>query len=119
MNAERSIQILDGNLGFMIISSETVLLITILSSILLRTPRIGRIRKNINNRVMKFFLKEWCEYFASYSFVIDNLTFYSFLLSIKDNYEKWIVTMDELPYTNQDGVKYIPAWELGEKLRGV
>ena len=40
----------------------------------------------------------------------------SALLSIKDNYEKWIVTMDELPYTNQDGVKYIPVWELGELL---
>ena len=37
----------------------------------------------------------------------------SALLSIKDNYEKWIITMDELPYSQQDGVKYIPAWELG------
>ena len=40
----------------------------------------------------------------------------SALLSIKDNHEKWIVSMDELPYTNQDGVKYVPAWELGEVL---
>ena len=40
----------------------------------------------------------------------------SALLTLKDNHEKWIVTMDELPYTSQDGVKYVPAWELGEKL---
>ncbi len=36
----------------------------------------------------------------------------SALLSIRDNHEKWIVTMDELPYSNRDGVKYIQAWEL-------
>ena len=47
------------------------------------------------------------------------LLFFTFSLSIKDNYEKWIVTMDELPYTNQDGVKYVPAWELGEMLGSV
>lgn len=38
------------------------------------------------------------------------------LLSIRDNHEKWIVTMDELPYSQQDGVKYVPAWELEEAL---
>ncbi|MEX2485275.1 MAG: ATP-binding protein [Brumimicrobium sp.] len=40
----------------------------------------------------------------------------SALLSIRDNHEKWIITMDELPYSNRDGVKYIQAWELEDRL---
>lgn len=40
----------------------------------------------------------------------------SSLLTINDNFEKWIITMDELPYTNHKGIKNIPAWELGEML---
>lgn len=40
----------------------------------------------------------------------------SSLLAIKDNYEKWIICMDELPYSNKDGVKYLPVWELEEAL---
>lgn len=40
----------------------------------------------------------------------------SSLLAIKDNYEKWIICMDELPYSNKDGVKYLPVWELDEAL---
>jgi predicted AAA+ superfamily ATPase len=40
----------------------------------------------------------------------------SALLSIRDNHEKWIVTMDELPYSNRKGVKYIQAWELEQML---
>jgi uncharacterized protein len=34
------------------------------------------------------------------------------LLAIKDNHEKWIVTLDEIPYKQEDGIKFIPAWEL-------
>lgn len=40
----------------------------------------------------------------------------SALLSIRDNHEKWIVTMDELSYSNRDGVKYVQAWDLEEMI---
>ncbi|HRN40461.1 MAG TPA: ATP-binding protein [Vicingus sp.] len=40
----------------------------------------------------------------------------SSLLAIKDNYEKWIICMDELPFSNKDGIIYIPVWTLDEVL---
>lgn len=40
----------------------------------------------------------------------------SSLLTINDNYEKWIICMDELPYSNKDGIKYFPVWEIDEAL---
>ena len=39
------------------------------------------------------------------------------LLATKDNFQKWIITLDELPFSQQNGIEYIPAWELGEKLK--
>lgn len=41
----------------------------------------------------------------------------SALLSIKDNYPKWIVTSDELPYNSKNGVKIVPVWELEKVFR--
>jgi uncharacterized protein len=40
----------------------------------------------------------------------------SSLLTINDNYEKWIICMDELPYSNKDGIKYFPVWEIDDAL---
>jgi predicted AAA+ superfamily ATPase len=37
---------------------------------------------------------------------------YKALTSIKDNYEKWIVSLDEIPRGNLNGIKNILAWEL-------
>ena len=44
---------------------------------------------------------------------------YASLLDIKDNYEKWIVSMDEIPLANREGIKNIQAWELHEKLKNL
>jgi len=38
------------------------------------------------------------------------------LQAINDNYEKWIITMDELPFSNKDGIKYISIWNLDDHL---
>jgi uncharacterized protein len=37
---------------------------------------------------------------------------YASLLSIQDNFDKWIVTLDEFPLGEHQGIKHIPAWEL-------
>jgi hypothetical protein len=37
---------------------------------------------------------------------------YKVLTSIKDNYEKWIVSLDEITRGNLNGIKNILAWEL-------
>jgi predicted AAA+ superfamily ATPase len=34
------------------------------------------------------------------------------LISLKNNNPKLIVTMDELPYEEKDGIYFVPAWEL-------
>ena len=41
------------------------------------------------------------------------------LISLKNNHPKAIVTMDELPYEEKDGVSFIPAWSLDEYLNDV
>lgn len=41
---------------------------------------------------------------------------FSNLLSLKNNNPKAIVTMDELPYSEKEGVDFIPAWVLDEYL---
>ena len=42
---------------------------------------------------------------------------YASLLSIKDNYEKWIVSMDEFPLQDRKGIKNIQAWKLADELK--
>lgn len=42
---------------------------------------------------------------------------YASLFNIKDNYEKWIVSVDEIPLGNREGIKNIQAWDLTEKLK--
>lgn len=37
---------------------------------------------------------------------------YKPLLSIRDNYEKWVVSLDDLPRPNINGILNIPAWTL-------
>jgi predicted AAA+ superfamily ATPase len=39
------------------------------------------------------------------------------LISLKNNHPKAIVTMDELPYDEKDGVSFVPAWTLDEYLK--
>lgn len=39
---------------------------------------------------------------------------YASLLSIKDSYEKWVVTLDEIQYPIHEGIKHIQAWCLDE-----
>jgi len=41
------------------------------------------------------------------------------LISLKNNHPKAIVTMDELPYDEKDGVAFIPAWSLNEYLNDI
>lgn len=41
---------------------------------------------------------------------------YNNLLSIKDNYPKWVVSMDDLPLPENKGILNIPAWELSKHL---
>ena len=33
------------------------------------------------------------------------------LLTLKNNNPKAIITMDELPYSEKDGIQFVPAWE--------
>jgi predicted AAA+ superfamily ATPase len=42
---------------------------------------------------------------------------YAPLFSIKDNYEKWVVSMDEIALEERKGVKNIQAWKLSEELK--
>ena len=41
---------------------------------------------------------------------------YASLLDIADNYEKWVVTLDEIQYPIYEGVKHVQAWLLNELL---
>lgn len=41
---------------------------------------------------------------------------YASLLEIADNYEKWVVTLDEIQYPIYEGVKHVQAWLLNELL---
>ena len=41
---------------------------------------------------------------------------YSALESISDNYEKMIVSMDDLVFSNNKGIKHIQVWNLSEIL---
>lgn len=40
------------------------------------------------------------------------------LMSLKNNNPKIIVTMDELPYKEKEGIHFVPAWELEDFLKG-
>ncbi|MCQ2974216.1 MAG: hypothetical protein MJ211_05330 [Bacteroidales bacterium] len=37
---------------------------------------------------------------------------YASLLSIRDNYEKWIVSLDDIQFPIHEGIKHIQAWNL-------
>ena len=39
---------------------------------------------------------------------------YASLLGIKDSYEKWVVTLDEIQYPVHEGIRHIQAWRLAE-----
>lgn len=39
---------------------------------------------------------------------------YASLLSIKDSYEKWVVTLDEIQHPVYEGIRHIQAWCLDE-----
>ena len=41
---------------------------------------------------------------------------YASLLEIADNYEKWVVTLDEIQYPIFEGIKHVQAWNLNELL---
>jgi hypothetical protein len=41
------------------------------------------------------------------------------LLAIKDNFEKWIVTMDETVTGEHQGIKMVQVWELENKLKSI
>lgn len=41
---------------------------------------------------------------------------YASLQAIGDNFEKWVVTLDDLPYPNQEGIRHLQAWRLEEFL---
>lgn len=41
---------------------------------------------------------------------------YSALAAIPDNYEKFVVSMDEIPLSSKEGIKHIQAWRLEEIL---
>jgi len=41
------------------------------------------------------------------------------LVSLKNNHPKAIVTMDELPYSEKDGIEFVPAWEFSDYLKRV
>lgn len=38
------------------------------------------------------------------------------LLKVKDNYEKWIITLDETSTENYEGIRILKAWELNDEL---
>ena len=41
---------------------------------------------------------------------------YAPLLTIGDNYEKYVVSMDEVQFPSNEGVRHIQAWNLKEIL---
>lgn len=41
---------------------------------------------------------------------------YSPLLSISDNYEKYVISMDEVQFTSREGIRHLQAWNLNEIL---
>lgn len=41
---------------------------------------------------------------------------YASLEAITDNFEKWVVTLDDLPYPNNNGIRHIQAWLLEQFL---
>ncbi len=43
---------------------------------------------------------------------------YAPLKLIDDNYEKYIVSLDDLPLASQDGIRHIQAWQLSTVLKG-
>lgn len=42
---------------------------------------------------------------------------YSSLLAIGDNYEKYVVSMDEVQLPSKEGIRHIQAWNLEEQIR--
>ncbi len=41
---------------------------------------------------------------------------YSALKSIPDNYEKYVVSMDEIPIPSREGIQHVQAWRLDKIL---
>lgn len=39
------------------------------------------------------------------------------LISLKNNHPKAIITMDELPYSEKEGIAFVPAWEFSDFLK--
>ena len=42
---------------------------------------------------------------------------YGNLEKINDNWPKWVVSLDEVPFPSKQGIEHIPAWRLAEKLQ--
>lgn len=43
---------------------------------------------------------------------------YGNLEKIRDNWPKWVVSMDEIKIPSKDGILHVPAWQLMEKITG-
>lgn len=41
---------------------------------------------------------------------------YSSLMEIRDNFEKWVVTLDDIQYPLIEGIRHLRAWEMAELL---
>lgn len=44
---------------------------------------------------------------------------YAVLKKINDNFEKWVVTLDEVQLPQNEGIKHIQAWNLGKELENI
>ena len=43
---------------------------------------------------------------------------YGNLPAVPDNFEKYVVSMDDMPFTNYEGIRHIRPWELPGVLAG-
>ena len=51
--------------------------------------------------------------------LIDDTTIereYSPLKLVQDNYEKWLISLDDIKFPSRDGIEHVQAWELSAKL---
>ena len=82
------------------------------------TPYVGIMR---NKEVDFIALKNGKPLYIQVSFSLTEVETidreYAPLLSIKDNYEKWVVSMDEIALPERKGIKNIQAWKLSEELK--
>ena len=84
------------------------------------TPYVGTLK---NKEVDFVALKNGKQIYIQVSYTLTEIETidreYASLLSIKDNYEKWIVSMDEIPLQDRKGIKNIQAWKLAEELKKI